>query len=109
MVEPVYDMKTSSSDGRATLTDRMGTPSSANSRGTKFSPSGTAKVTSSSATVASIPNRSRRALIAAWSSSVLICTRSVPTLAFRASGVSSTMIWPLSMIAIRSQYSASSM
>ena len=44
---PVHDMKTSSSDGRATLTERIGTPSSANSRGTKSSPSATWKSTSS--------------------------------------------------------------
>src|SRR3954471_13790542 len=40
IVVPVCDMKTSSSDGRDTLTDRMPTPSSANSRGTNASPAG---------------------------------------------------------------------
>ena len=41
------------------------------------------------------PKRSRSAAIAASSSSVWICTRSLPTLAFSASGVSSTTISPL--------------
>ena len=43
------------------------------------------------------------------SSSVWICTRSLPTLALSASGVSRTTILPWSMIAMRSQCSASSM
>jgi hypothetical protein len=102
-------MKTSSSDGRATLTERIGTPSSANRRGTNCSPASTAKVTIPSATVASMPKRSASAAIAAASSSVEIWTRSRPTLAFSAAGVSTTMIRPWSMIAMRSQYSASSM
>ena len=38
-------MKTSSSVGRETLTDRIGSPSSANSRGTNSSPDGTKNVT----------------------------------------------------------------
>jgi len=46
--------------------------------------------------------------MAAGSSLVLICTRSVPTLAFRFSGVSMATILPWSMMAMRSQFSASS-
>ena len=49
------------------------------------------------------------ASIAVASSAVWIWTRSSPTLAFSASGVSIATIWPWSMIAIRSQFSASSM
>ncbi len=45
MVRPVYDMKTSSRDGRATLTERIATVSSANSRGTNCSPDVTLNVT----------------------------------------------------------------
>src|SRR5215831_15302721 len=84
-------MNTSSSEGRATLTERIGWPSSANRRGTNCSPEDTPKMTVPSAFVASMPNRSRRAAIASSSSSVSICTRSLPTFAFSASGVSSTI------------------
>ncbi len=84
-------------------------PSSANRRGTNCSPSGTENVTWPSAMTASRPKRSRSAAMAASSSSVPIWTRSLPTCALSASGVSSATIWPWSMIAIRSQYSASSM
>jgi hypothetical protein len=48
-------------------------------------------------------------MTAAVSSLVRSSMRSLPTLAFRASGVSTTTIWPSSMMAMRSQYSASSM
>ena len=102
-------MKTSSSVGRDTATDVMPTPSSANSRGTNASPEATWKVTAPSATVASMPKRSRSAARAASSSAVPSTTRSAPTLALSASGVSSTTISPRSMIAMRSQNSASSM
>jgi hypothetical protein len=47
--------------------------------------------------------------MAAWSSLVEICTRSLPMLAFSLSGVSMATIWPWSMMAMRSQFSASSM
>ena len=47
--------------------------------------------------------------MAAASSAVWICTRSLPTLALSASGVSIATIFPWSMMAIRSQCSASSM
>jgi len=87
----------------------MPTPSSANSRGTNASPDATWNVTAPSATVASMPKRPRSAVSAAASSSVPSTTRSAPTLALSTSGVSSTTISPRSMIAIRSQYSASSM
>src|SRR6185437_674137 len=43
MDEPVKDMKTSSSVGRETFTARIGSPRSANSRGTNSSPDGTKK------------------------------------------------------------------
>ena len=45
IVVPVYDMKTSSSDGRDTLTDLIGTPSPSNRRGTNSPPFSTAIVT----------------------------------------------------------------
>ena len=79
MVVPVNDMKTSSSEGRARFTERMGTPSSAKRRGMKRSPSATAKRTAPSWTPASIWNRSRSAATAAASSAVRICTTSLPT------------------------------
>ena len=67
-------MNTSSSVGRETLTERIGTPSSANRRGTNSSPLGTPNVTAPSEIVASIPNRSASAAIAASSSAVWIVT-----------------------------------
>ena len=85
-------MNTSSSVGRETLTDRIGTPSSANSRGTNSSPPGTPNVTAPSATRASMPKALGSAAIAASSSSVWIVTRSVPTCAFSASGASRATI-----------------
>ena len=109
IVVPVCDMKTSSSVGRETLTEPMPTPSSANSRGTNSSPEGTKKVTAPSDMVASTPNRSASAARAASSSSVWMRTRSAPTCSLSASGVSRTTISPWSMIAMRSQNSASSM
>src|SRR3954466_8928151 len=48
-------MKKSSSVGRETLTDRIGTPSSANRRGTNSSPDSTKNVTAPSATTPSTP------------------------------------------------------
>ena len=102
-------MKTSSSVGRETLTAWIGTPSSANRRGTNSSPCGTPKVTAPSAILASMPKCSASAAIAASSSSVWIVTRSVPTCALSVSGASSATISPWSMIAIRSHHSASSM
>src|SRR6266498_4052256 len=101
-------MNTSSRVGRATLIARMRTPSSANRRGTNSSPPTTWKVTASSLMAASRPKRSRSAAIAAASSSLRRVTRSLPTLAFSSSGVPSTTMVPLSMMAMRSQYSASS-
>src|SRR6266542_1013318 len=101
-------MNTSSRVGRATLIARMRTPSSANRRGTNSSPPTTWKVTASSLMAASRPKRSRSAAIAAASSSLRSVTRSLPTLAFSSSGVPSTTMVPLSMMAMRSQYSASS-
>ena len=103
-------MKTSSSDGRETLTERIGTPSSANRRGTNCSPALTPKVTSPSAIWRAQPEalaqrRDRRLRRRRSGSARGPCRR----LALSVSGVSSTTIWPLSMIAIRSQYSASSM
>ena len=109
IVLPVYDMNTSSREGRDTLTERIATGRLANSRGTKCSPDSTEKVTSPSCIPASRPNPSASARMAAGSSAVLICTRSLPTEAFSASGVSMATIWPWSMIAILSQFSASSM
>lgn len=109
MVRPVHSMKTSSSEGRATLTDPIPTASSANRRGTKFSPSATWKVTWPSWTLASMPKRSRRAAIAAGSSAVEMVTRSRPTPALSWRGLPLTTIRPPSMIAIRPQFSASSM
>src|SRR5205823_5575788 len=81
IVVPVCDMKTSSSVGRATLTDLIGTPSSENRRGTNSSPPGTAKVTAPSEIMASMPKVSASAASAASSSSVSIRTRSAPTCA----------------------------
>src|SRR4051794_35497110 len=72
-------MKTSSGVGRETLTERIGTPSSANSRGTNASPAETANDTAPSETTASMPNWRPSASIAAASSSVSIRTRSAPT------------------------------
>ena len=89
-------MKTSSSVGRETLTERIGTPSSANRRGTNSSPAGTQNVTAPSAIVRLEPEalararRSRPRRRRCW-----ICTRSVPTCALSASGVSSATISPL--------------
>ncbi len=102
-------MNTSSSEGRATLTDWIGTDRLANSCGTNCSPEATEKVTAPSRIAASMPNSRASSAMAAGSSAVWICTRSLPTLAFSASGVSIATIWPWSMIAIRSQCSASSM
>ncbi len=65
MVVPVYDMNTSSSDGRETLTERIGTERPANSCGTNSSPEATEKVTASSWMAASIPNRSASSAMAA--------------------------------------------
>src|SRR5690606_6398750 len=109
IVVPVNDMNTSSSDGRETCTERIGTPSSANSRGTNASPDATEKATAPSDTPASSPNRSRIAAIAASSSVVSMRTRSSPLPAVSAPGVSGATIVPWSMIAILSQNSASSM
>ena len=58
---------------------------------------------------ASIPKSRPSSLMVAASSPVWICTRSLPTLALSASGVSIATIFPWSMMAIRSQCSASSM
>ena len=102
-------MNTSSREGRDTLTDLMAIGRRANNWGTNCSPDSTENVTSPSCTPASIANTSSSARIAAWSSAVLICTRSLPIEAFSASGVSIATIWPWSMMAIRSQFSASSM
>ena len=102
-------MKTSSRVGRATLTERIEWVSSANSRGTNCSPDATLNVTRPSWTAASRSNRSLSSWMVAWSSVVEICTRSLPTLAFSASGVSIATILPWSMMAMRSQFSASSM
>src|SRR5205823_6754681 len=65
IVRPVNAMNTSSSDGRATLTERMPIPRSLNRRGTKVSPFGTCAVTAPSLIVASTLNFSRKALMAA--------------------------------------------
>ncbi len=102
-------MNTSSSEGRDTLTDWIATGRRANSRGTNCSPDSTENVTRPSWMPASRPNTSASARIAAGSSAVLICTRSLPIEAFSASGVSMATIFPWSMMAIRSQFSASSM
>ena len=109
IVEPVWDMKTSSRVGRERLTDLIGTPSSAKSRGTNSSPSATAKLTTPSETVASRPKRSPSAAIAASSSAVSIRIRSAPTCFLQRLGVSRATISPWSMIAMRPQNSASSM
>ena len=77
-----------------TLTERIGTENSANSRGTNCSPAATENVTAPSCMAASMPNVSASAAIAAASSAVWICTRSLPTLAFSASGVSMATILP---------------
>lgn len=106
---PVYFMKTSSSVGRFTLTERIRTSRSANSRGTNASPASTPKVTAPSEMTASMPNCSASRVIARSSSSVWMRTVSCPTESFRAAGVSMATISPWSMIAIRSQNSASSM
>ena len=85
-------MNTSSSDGRETLTERIGGwpgSHSANRRGTNCSPSGTPKVTAPSAIVAldaeALVQRGDRGGVVVGRR---ICTRSLPTLAFSASGVS---------------------
>src|SRR5439155_24154973 len=98
IVVPVCDMNTSSNEGLDTLTDRIGTPSSAKSRGTNSSPAGTENITWPSAIFPVMPNWSCKASNAASSSAVVICTRSSPTAALSASGVSRTTIRPLSMI-----------
>ena len=102
-------MNTSSRVGRLTRIDWMGMPSSANNRGTNCSPPGTWNVTAPSLMVAVSPKCAARAAMAAALSAVCSSTRSWPTLAFRASGVSIRTISPLSMMAMRSQFSASSM
>jgi hypothetical protein len=77
--------------------------------GHELLPGGTAKVTAPLWTAAEIPKRSVSTAMAATSSSVWIWTRSLPTLALSASGVSTTTIRPEFMMAMRSQFSASSM
>ena len=75
----------------------------------RFGIEGTKNATAPSDTVPSRSKRSASAAIAAASSSVWICTRSAPTCAFSVAGRSSATISPRSMMAMRSQNSASSM
>ncbi len=58
MVRPVQDMQTSSSDGPATLTERIATVSPPNSRGTNCSPDATPNLTRPSWTAAPAEPRS---------------------------------------------------
>ena len=102
-------MKTSSRVGRATFTDLIGTANSANSRGTNCSPPSTANVTAPSATVALEPELplqrgDRRALSSVW-----ICDAVLADAGLQRLGRVQRDDVPWSMMAMRSQYSASSM
>ena len=107
---PCSDMKTSSSVGRETLTDVIGDAElgeqprhellARRRRGTSPRPRRPRPRCRSARAARRSPPRRRRCSIR---------TRSAPTLAFSASGVSRTTISPRSMIAMRSQNSASSM
>src|SRR5262245_19934269 len=108
---PVYWMNTSSRLGRRTFTLRTPTVRCSNMRGTNDSPSGTrirspAPPSSTSPSTPSPRAMSSRAL---GSSAVSIVTVSTPTDAFSASGESMATMWPRSLMAMRSQRSASSM
>src|SRR2546430_16865744 len=111
MSRPVYWMKTSSRLGRRTFTLRTPTVRCSNMRGTNHSPSGTRNRSPAplSSTSPSTPSPRAISSRAVASSAVSIVTVSTPTDAFSASGESMATMRPRSMIAMRSQRSASSM
>ena len=100
---------TSSRLGRRRVTVSTGALSSRTSRGTNALPSATSMRSVPSSREGVTPSICLISLAACSGWSEVIVTTSPPTIAFSSSGVPRAAMWPWSMIAMRLQYSASSM